>query len=534
MRKMAVTQTQGKSPLILFLALLGFCTFGSARSGKLLVVPVDGSRWNGIKAVAEELSQKGHMVTVVIPEVSMQMGPSNFYTTKTYPVPYTKEYLKSLQDAQGKNIFSQKPFLEKITSGLERIQNMSHFFRLTCESLLYNKELMNFLREQEFDAILTDPVLPIGVIVAEYLSLPSVYLLRGIPCGLDFKATMCPSPPSYVPRFFTKNTDQMTFPQRVLNVFVSVVEPVFCKLLYFLYDDIASAFLQRGVTVAEMMSRASVWLMRFDFTLEHPRPLMPNMVLIGGINCAVKKLLPLELETFVNSSGEHGFVVFTLGSMVSEMPMEKVNVFVEAFRRIPQKVLWRYTGPIPDNLPDNIKIMKWLPQNDLLGHPKARAFITHGGTHGIYEGICNGVPMVMLPLFGDQSDNAHRMEARGVGVVLSINQITTEVLLEAVNKVINNKSYKEKMTKLSALHRDRPVEPMDLAVFWTEFVMRHKGAQHLRPAAHELNWIQYHSLDVIGLLITIVVVLVIVTVRSCAFCFRKCCCKKPSLKNKSD
>nr|XP_015214910.1 PREDICTED: UDP-glucuronosyltransferase 1-1-like [Lepisosteus oculatus] len=293
MRKMAVTQTQGKSPLILFLALLGFCTFGSARSGKLLVVPVDGSRWNGIKAVAEELSQKGHMVTVVIPEVSMQMGPSNFYTTKTYPVPYTKEYLKSLQDAQGKNIFSQKPFLEKITSGLDRIQNMSHFFRLTCESLLYNKELMNFLREQEFDAILTDPVLPIGVIVAEYLSLPSVYLLRGIPCGLDFKATMCPSPPSYVPRFFTTNTDQMTFPQRVLNVFVSVVEPVFCKLLYFLYDDIASAFLQRGVTVAEMMSRASVWLMRFDFTLEHPRPLMPNMVLIGGINCAVKKLLPL-------------------------------------------------------------------------------------------------------------------------------------------------------------------------------------------------------------------------------------------------
>lgn len=38
-------------------------------------------------------------------------------------------------------------------------------------------------------------------------------------------------------------------------------------------------------------------------------------------------------------SGEHGFIVFTLGSMVSEMPEEITSVFIEAFRQIPQKVL---------------------------------------------------------------------------------------------------------------------------------------------------------------------------------------------------
>ena len=53
------------------------------------------------------------------------------------------------------------------------------------------------------------------------------------------------------------------------------------------------------------------------------------------------------------------------------------------------------------------------------GHPKTRAFITHSGSHGIYEGICNGVPMVMMPLFGDQMDNAKRMETRGAGVTLN-------------------------------------------------------------------------------------------------------------------
>lgn len=78
------------------------------------------------------------------------------------------------------------------------------------------------------------------------------------------------------------------------------------------------------------------------------------------------------------------------------------------------------------------------------------------------------------------------------------------------------------MSELSAIHRDRPIEPLDLAVFWTEFVMRHKGADHLRSAAHDLNWIQYHSLDVIGFLIVILVTVIFVTVKSCMFCFRKC------------
>lgn len=74
---------------------------------------------------------------------------------------------------------------------------------------------------------------------------------------------------------------------------------------------------------------------------------------------------------------------------------------------------------------------------DFKGHPKTRAFITHGGTHGIYEGICHGVPMVMIPLFGDQGDNVHRMATRGVGVILSIHDITAQTLFDALNTVIN-------------------------------------------------------------------------------------------------
>lgn len=72
-------------------------------------------------------------------------------------------------------------------------------------------------------------------------------------------------------------------------------------------------------------------------------------------------------------------------------------------------------------------------------HPKAKVFITHGGTHGIYEGICNAVPMLIFPLFGDQGDNVHRLVTRGVAESLGIYDVTTEKLLAALNKIIHDK-----------------------------------------------------------------------------------------------
>lgn len=72
-------------------------------------------------------------------------------------------------------------------------------------------------------------------------------------------------------------------------------------------------------------------------------------------------------------------------------------------------------------------------------HPKAKLFMTHGGSHGIYEGVCNAVPMLMLPLFGDQGDNVHRMVSRGVAEKYDIFDLKTETLVPALKKVINDK-----------------------------------------------------------------------------------------------
>ncbi|KAI1898335.1 hypothetical protein AGOR_G00071270 [Albula goreensis] len=508
-------------------------SLGPAQGGKVLVMPVDGSHWLSMQILVKELSQRGHDMVVLVPETSILIKGSDYYRTQTFHVPYSKDALDQNVAALKDSVFLEPPGVTDVLVNVQRLMSFTSMQVKGCEGLLYDQQLMQQLREEGFELMLTDPFLPCGSIIAETFSLPAIYFLRGIPCGLDLKAGQCPSPPSFVPRFFTGNTDHMDFFQRVKNMLATVLEEYLCHKIFASFDELVSRYLGRDITYKELIGNGAIWLLRYDFTFEYPRPIMPNMVHIGGINCAKRSPLPEDLEKFVEGSGEHGFVVFTLGSMVAQIPPEKANEFFEAFRQIPQRVVWRYTGAVPDNPPKNVKLMKWLPQNDLLGHPKAKAFITHGGTHGIYEGICNGVPMVMLPLFGDQSDNVERMVYRGVAESLAVFDVTSDKLLTALNKVINDKSYKEKMMKLSAVHKDRPIEPLDLAVFWTEFVMRHKGADHLRPAAHELNWIQYHSLDVIGFLLTVMVTVIVVTLKCCAFCCRKCCRRK-TLKKKEE
>ncbi|KAL9848642.1 UDP-glucuronosyltransferase 1A1-like isoform 5-T5 [Geothlypis trichas] len=449
--------------VLLLLSLLGL-----ASAGKLLVVPVDGSHWLSMREVLDILSQKGHEVVVVAPEVSLQIKPSKKFVMKMYPVPFTKEEMDKVFKGSVMDLFEGGPFLERVIRQYQQAKKASALFLATCTHLIQNKELL---------------------------------------------------------RVFTDLTDRMTFLQRVKNMLYDFPNFFLCDVVFQPYAELASEFLQREVTVPDLLRQASIWLMKLDFVLHFPKPLMPNMVLISGVNCAYKKLSQ-EFEAMVNASGEHGIVVFSLGSMVSEIPMKKAMEIAEGLGTVPQTVFWRYTGKAPPNLPKNVKLVKWLPQNDLLAHPKTRAFITHGGSHGVYEGICNAVPMVLMPLFGDQMDNAKRVESRGAGLTLNILEMTSTDISNALKAVINDKKYKENIQRLSDLHLDRPIHPLDLAVHWVEFVMRHKGAPHLRPAAHDLNWVQYHSLDVIAFLAAVTLLFLFISFKCCLCCCRRCCGKK--------
>ncbi|NXQ56387.1 UD11 glucuronosyltransferase, partial [Anthoscopus minutus] len=255
--------------VVLLLSLLGL-----AAAGKLLVVPTDGSHWLSMREVVVILRQRGHEVVVVAPEVSLHIKPSKSFVMKTYPVPYTQEEMDEVFKEFLLTSFEEGSFLERFVKVYENMKRLGNLSASSCGHLLQNKELMSYLEDSKFDALLTDPVVPCGVILAEHLSLPSVYFLRGVPCGLDFEATQCPNPPSYVPRAFSQLTDHMTFLQRVKNLLFDTQNLFLCDFAFDPFSKMASEFLQREVTVQDLLRKGSVWLLRLEFVLDYPRPLM--------------------------------------------------------------------------------------------------------------------------------------------------------------------------------------------------------------------------------------------------------------------
>ncbi|XP_061881158.1 UDP-glucuronosyltransferase 2B19-like [Entelurus aequoreus] len=513
-------------PTLLALVVL-ICASSCATGGKILVFPVDGSHWINMKVLIKELHSRGHAITVIRHTDNWYIKPeSNLYKTIT---------LKLFSG------FNEHTFGLCVTKLLKmRREGASVWARLTIQydvmnmfyelnkqvvqmlsDIFEDKETMSSLHDAKYDVVLTDPVFGGGILLAHRLGLPLVLNVRWALLN-EGHQIIAPSPLSYVPVQGALLTDKMTFFQRIKNMMYYFVT---CFKVWYVADSNYRPFVHRyfgpDVHYMELFQAADIWLMRNDFTFEFPRPTMPNVVYMSGFQCKPSKPLPRELEDFVQSSGEHGVIVMSLGTLVADLPEDITDGIAAAFARLPQKVVWRHQGKRPSTLGNNTLLLDWLPQNDLLGHPKTKVFVAHGGTNGLQEAIYHGVPLVGLPLMFDQHDNFFKMQVRGVAKVMDIATVNEGDFLAALKVVLYEPSYHQNMTKLSALHRDQPIKPLDHAMFWIEFVMRHKGAAHLRTESYKMSTIQYYCIDVMAFLLALVLTVVVVCVSLLKFLWRR-------------
>lgn len=104
------------------------------------------------------------------------------------------------------------------------------------------------------------------------------------------------------------------------------------------------------------------------------------------------------------------------------------------------------------NLNDRILIMNTVSQIDVL--KRANLFITHSGMNSTSESIHYGVPMVCIPLAADQPLVAYRCcDELGLGIRLQMKTLRVQQLSLAINRILNDKSYLERVTLFSMLSR---------------------------------------------------------------------------------
>ncbi|XP_068085820.1 UDP-glycosyltransferase UGT5 [Anabrus simplex] len=267
-------------------------------------------------------------------------------------------------------------------------------------------------------------------------------------------------------------------------------------------------------------------------SFDNPRPLVPSVVNVAGIHVKEPKPLPKDLQEYLDNAKE-GVIFFSLGTNLQSQKLkeEKRQAILSAFAELPEKVLWKWEADTLPGQPKNVKVGKWLPQSDILAHPNVRLFITHSGLLSTQESIHRGVPMLGIPFFADQQINIEKSVRHGVGLRLDYKDITKESLLKAIRTVLDDPSYAKNMRELSSKFRDRPETPLETAVFWCEYIMRHKGAPHLRSAAKDLYLFQYLLLDVIAFVTAATLVPVLLLCSCCKKIFSKQSLQKKIKKN---
>jgi UDP:flavonoid glycosyltransferase YjiC (YdhE family) len=105
-------------------------------------------------------------------------------------------------------------------------------------------------------------------------------------------------------------------------------------------------------------------------------------------------------------------------------------------------------------LADNMAGEEFLPQVTLL--PQVDLVITHGGNNTTTESLHFGKPMVLLPIFWDQHDNAQRIDETGFGVRLETYSLADDALPAAIDRLLADRDLHARLAPLAKRLQESP------------------------------------------------------------------------------
>lgn len=315
------------------------------------------------------------------------------------------------------------------------IARMLRLQKSHCSAILNNTDIMNYLKS--IDLLVTDRSLFCGSLISMAIGKSHVVLSPGA-MNMPQRLLSNPFPLSYIPHTFTEYVSKMTFKERFMNTIIYVVgDVIFSYISTSVIGTLNYEFnIDTSKSNYEIENSPSMVLITADFALEYPRPLLPNVKVIGPINAKPAKSLPSDLEAFVN--GERKVVYIAFGSVLNEFSQDKMKVFIDAINRLPYKVLWKSKSN-SSNLGSHVKTIGWGPQNDILGHKNVIAFFSHCGHNGMYEAAYHGVPVLGMPVYGDQFDNIRQIEHAGFGIRVNFVKLTADDIVNGITEVVKDR-----------------------------------------------------------------------------------------------
>ncbi|XP_046972519.1 UDP-glycosyltransferase UGT5-like [Vanessa cardui] len=460
-----------------------------------------------------ELAKRGHEVTVITtdPAYPKHQAPQNLTEIDLHDMSY--EVVKD---------FIRKNGNEK--DQLRFFYLVSNFILDLFVKQLKSDEIQNLLRSnRQFDLVFTESFIRPALIYSHIFNAPVIEFssLSGI--NSAFEMVGAATHPLIYPNPMHRRIYNLTMWEKITELYYHYATELIFKNHLQIENYMLKSIL--GPTTPDLDDlRQNV---RMLFLNIHPvwdfnRPVPPNVLFLGGLHQKPAQDLPQDLKSYLDSS-KNGVIYVSFGTNVkpSMFPRETLKIFTDVFSQLPNDVLWKWDNDELPGRPKNVKISKWLPQSDLLRHPKIKLFITQGGLQSTDEAITAGVPLIGIPMLGDQWFNVEQYIKFNIGKGLSIDTLTENQLMDAIKIISDSESYRQNVVKLRNFMNDQPQSSLERAVWWTEHVLRHRDVEYRRTPAVNVHWTEYYELGIVVLLFNCVIVFLSVTVLAIYFIVSK-------------
>ncbi|XP_046672880.1 UDP-glycosyltransferase UGT5-like [Homalodisca vitripennis] len=494
----------------MFFFIIMVITIGTSTGAKILVMMPNPapSFTRSFQPLFRELAERGHEVTS--------------YTVFPLPPPIPASYKEVLVE----NVFISSPRLGNYLKDIKDYSNSSltnyalflwELGLMLSEEVLKTPAIQELIKSDEsYDLIIDNSIIYFEPIAGfrHKFNCPSINLFPNSPNQIFSEITGNPLPYAYIPYHNLPYNSNMSFWQRATNTYIGLLTDLGNRLYYLPRQDVIMRNYFNNLNmphITSLLASAHVSLLDTHLLLDYPRPYLTGTVLVGGMLTPKTNSLPQELKQWLDKADE-GFIYFSLGSVMrfGTLSSSQRSAILDTFGKLKLPVLLKWEGDNKDELPTNVRAETWVSQADILAHRNCHLFVTHGGLHSLLESLHYGVPVVGLPIFGDQLHNLVNLQERGVATYLPLDQLQMSTFTTAILLMLNNEKAKENAKRLSVIVQDHPMAPLQTAVYWVEYVLHHKGAHHLRSAVTDLYWYQLYLLDIILFVLVLIVVIFMV------------------------
>lgn len=449
------------------------------------------------RTLTEALEDRGHKLTII--STDPQLGRDHRNTTEI-DMHFSHELLK-------KAIFSMST--KDVKTELDSLSEWYNFEFEILEKQFQSEDVQYLLRnsDEKFDAVIVEHVghTP-WYAFAEYFNAPLIGI-SATEVTLEFHEAMGNNAnPIRDPDVLLPTTNQLTFQERFNAWHFYIFYNFYYKMKFHTkFDELIRKFMPNIKSSSqELKEKTDLLLINTHPAMQYVRPMVPTTIQLGFMHVnPPKEIEDGALKTFLDQS-DKSIIYMSFGSAIKSSDLQEpfLRTFKNVFKSLPYNVIWIWEKDEMPDKPDNVFITHWVPQADLLAHPKIKLFITHGGQLSVEESIDRGVPMVVIPFFGDQGANGIRIQNLNVGVLLNIQFIDEKNLRQAIDEALHGHC-KENVLNLQSFIRDEPMRPVDKAVWWVEYVIKHNGTKHLQYNGKNVPFWTKYMLDfvLIGIIV---------------------------------